>query len=168
MVRKMIRLKRSFSLLDSRLPANLIIALITICLVSCFSAREDRSRLAEVERLWSTFPLYEGMVEVDTSRQSGFGKAHVSKTFQCKAPYETVKAFYIDKLGSRGWKITEEKELKNWQGRVIGRLLTLSRDHYEITIENDEVASDADANYGVGIGWALTLPPNSPPAQKER
>src|SRR5262245_26584426 len=103
---------------------TVVIALLGVSLASCFSVKDDQAHLDEVKRLWSNFPLYEGMVEISSSQQSGFGKAYISKTFLCRAPYKAVKTFYVENLGHTGWQLRNEKDLKNWQGQVIGQQLT--------------------------------------------
>lgn len=150
----MLKSDPSFFSLCRKVNAAVVIVIMSISLLGCFSMENDRARLAEVKSLWSSFPLYEGMVEIRSSEQSGFGKAFISKTFLCRAPYEAVKEFYLSKLRDTGWRLSEEKDLKNWRGQLTGKHLAFFKDGYEITIENDDVTSNGEWNYGIGIGWA--------------
>jgi hypothetical protein len=130
---------------------SLFFCLITI---SCFSPTQDRARLDEVKRIWTTIPLYPGMVEVDNSQTSGFGKAYISRGFRCKASYEDVKRFYLERLQQHGWNFVGERHLKDWEQDLGGRELKFRREGYEVTIEYAGERADSGWNYGIGIGWS--------------
>lgn len=127
--------------------------LLFLTTVSCFSPAQDRARLNEVNRIWTAFPLYPGMVEVDHSKASGFGKAYISKGFRCKATYDDVKRFYLERLPQDGWQLVSERKLKGWERDLGGRELKFRRGDYEVTIEYAGEGANYGWDYGIGIGW---------------
>ena len=93
------------------------------------------------------------MVEVNSATISSTGKAYVSKTFRSRASSDDVKRFYLERLSQNGWKIVDERQLKNWGRDVGGRELKFRRGDYEVTIEIAGEKSDYGWDYGIGIGW---------------
>src|SRR5712664_757384 len=95
--------------------SRVLLTPLFFCLVtvSCFSPAQDRARLDEVKRIWTAFPMYPGMLEVNNSTASGFGKAFINRNFRCKATYDDVKSFYLEHLTKDGWQLTNERELKD-------------------------------------------------------
>lgn len=139
--------------MNCRSSCKLLALLLSLMIVSCFSPAQDRARLMEVNRIWSAFPLYVGMVEVNNSTASGFGKAYVSKTFRCKATYDDVKRFYVEHLSQDGWQLVGERQRKDWERDLGGRELEFRRGDYKVTIEYAGEKSDYEWDYGIGIGW---------------
>jgi hypothetical protein len=135
-----------------RLSSGLVVLLFSLITISCFSSAQDRARLDEVKRIWTAFPLYPQMQEVDTSTGSGFGKAFISRTFRCKTSYEVVKGFYLERLGEDGWQFAGERQLKDWGRDVGGRELKFRRGEYEATIDYAGEKADYGWDYGIGIG----------------
>ena len=136
-----------------RIGPKFVVLLISLTMVGCFSSAQDQQRLTEVKRIWSTFPLYPGMVEVDSSTSSGFGKAFISRGFRNRTNYDDVKRFYIERLTKDGWHLTEERSLKDWDRDLGGRELTFRRGDYEASIEYAGEMADYGWDYGIGIGW---------------
>ena len=135
-----------------RLSSGCIALLLSLIVVSCFSSAQDKSRLDEVKRIWSVFPLYPQMEEIDSSTASGFGKAYISKSFRCKASYDDVKRFYLQRLTEDGWQFLNERQLKDWERYTGGRELKFRRADYEVTIEYAGEKADYGWDYGIGIG----------------
>jgi hypothetical protein len=129
-----------------------MVLLLSLIVVSCFSSAQDKMRLDEVKRIWSVFPLYPRMEEINSSIAAGIGKAFISKTFRCKTSYEDVKRFYLERLTKDGWHFVSERQLKDWQRDVGGRELKFHRADYEVTIEYAGEKADYGWDYGIGIG----------------
>lgn len=100
-----------------------------------------------------SFPLYPGMLEVDNSTASGFGKAYISRGFRCKASYDDVKRFYLERLTKDGWQLSSERPLKEWGHDLGGWELEFRRGDYEATIDYAGERADYEWDYGIGIGW---------------
>jgi hypothetical protein len=139
--------------MPSRLGTWLVV--LFLCLfVSCFSTSQDRARLDEVNRIWTAFPLYPGMQQVDSFKSSGLGKAYVSRGFRSEATYDEVKRFYFERLNKDGWRFASERNLKDWERDFGGRELKFRRGDYEVTIEYTGERADYGWEYGIGIGWS--------------
>lgn len=147
------RSERPFTKMALRLSSGLMVLLFSLMIVSCFSSAKDRARLAEVKRIWTAFPLYPGMQQVDNSTASGFGKASIGKNFRSKASFDGVKQFYLERLSQDGWKLTRERQLKDWGRDLGGRELKFRRGEYDITIEYAGERADYGWDYGISIGW---------------
>lgn len=139
--------------MSSRLITWSMVLFFCLTIVSCFLPAQDRARLEEINRIWSAFPLYTGMVEANNSTASGFGKAFVSKSFRCKASYEDVKRFYVERLSQDRWQLAGERQLKDWNRDLGGRELKFRRGDYVVTIEYAGEKADHGWDYGIGIGW---------------
>jgi hypothetical protein len=120
---------------------------------ACFSPAKDKARLNEVKQIWAAFPIFPGMVEVNTFEASGFGKAFISKQFKSNASYADVRQFYVDRLTKTGWELARERNLKDWTEDLGGRQLTFSKREHEITIEFAGERAEKGWEYGIGIGW---------------
>jgi hypothetical protein len=137
-----------------RLSSALIVLVFSLMIGSCFSSAQDRARLDEVKRIWTTFPLFPEMQEVANSTASGFGKASIGRSFRCKARYDDVKRFYLERLGQDGWQLVKERQLKDWEHDLGGRELKFRKGEYEVTIEFAGERADYGWDYGINIGWA--------------
>ena len=136
-----------------RISSKLAVLLVSLTMAGCFSLGQDSERLKEVKRIWTAFPIYPGMVEVNSSTASGFGKAYISKSFQCNASYEDVKRFYVERMSQAGWKLSGERHLKDWEVDVGGRELQFRKDSYQVTLDYAGERADYGWNYAIGIGW---------------
>ena len=136
-----------------RLCVGLIVLLFSLNVLSCFSSAQDKARLDEVNRIWTAFPLYPQMEEINSSTTSGIGKAFISRTFRCKASYDDVKRFYLERLTKDGWQLVGERQLKDWERDLGGRELKFRRGDYGATIEYAGEKADNGWDYGIGIGW---------------
>ena len=137
----------------SILRSRLKLLLLPLLIASCFSPAQDKARLEEVKGIWAAFPLYPGMVEVNNSTSSGFGKAFMSKSFRSGAGYDDVKRFYLERLGQDGWSFSGERNLKGITSDLGGREMKFHRGDYEVTIEYATEKADYGWQYGIGIGW---------------
>jgi hypothetical protein len=131
-----------------------MVLVFSLMIGSCFSPAQDRARLDEVKRIWTIFPLFPGMQQVASSTAAGFGKASISRSFRCKAGYDDVKRFYLERLGQDGWQLAEERQLKNWEQDLGGQQLTFRKGEYEVAIEFAGEQADYGWDYGIYIGWA--------------
>jgi hypothetical protein len=136
-----------------RLSSGLIgLLFLSLIAVSCFSSAQDRRRLDEVKKIWTAFPLYPGMQELNSSTASGFGKAYINRNFRCKTSYDVIKRFYLERLVQDGWQFASERELKDWGLDIGGRELKFNRGEYEATIDYAGAKADYGWDYGIGIG----------------
>ena len=121
--------------------------------VGCFSPKEDAAKLEETKKIWTAFPIYPGMRESYSSTTSGFGKVLISKHFQSKARYEEVRRFYLDRLTQDGWKLSSEKQLKDWGSDFGGQELHFRKADFHIAIEYAGERADYGWDYGISAGW---------------
>jgi len=127
---------------------------MTLATSSCFfSPKEDRAKLEETKNIWATFPLHPAMQENYSSTQSGFGKAYISKHFRCNESYDNMRAFFVERLTQNGWKLVNERHLKNWGKDVGGNELEFQKADFKINIEFAGEKSDYGWDYGITIGW---------------
>ena len=125
-------------------------------LVSLYETKgpnSDGSKIAEIENLWSTLPLYSGMTEVNNSRSSSGRKAHLSRSFKSDSPYEEMRRLYVGKLIEQGWQFVKERQLSDWGRDKGGRELEFRRGEYQLSIEYAGGSPDQDWNYAIGIYW---------------
>ena len=130
-------------------------ACLFVCLMSvgCFSSKEDAAKLDETKKIWTALPIYPGMQESYSSTTSGFGKALISKHFQSKAGYEEVRRFYLDRLTQNGWKLSGEKQIKDWGRDFGGHELYFRKGDFHIAIEYAGERADYGWDYGISAGW---------------
>lgn len=134
--------------------SKLMLLLFALALVSCFSPAQDRTRINEVKQIWTTIPLYPGMIEVDSSSASGFDKAYISKGFKSPADYEDVKRFYVERLTKEGWQFSKERKLKAFWDGLSGEIeVEFRRGDYDLTIDYAPEDKKFGWNYGITISW---------------
>lgn len=113
----------------------------------------SQSKLNEIKSIWKGLPPYPGMVEVDESTISGFGKAYVGKKFRSAASYEDVRRFYSERLPGVGWQIVSDRPLKDWGRDLGGQLLEFRRGEYDISIQYSGQKADYGWEYGISVAW---------------
>ena len=145
-------------MITNRLFLTVVLVVVTVSTpIGCkhFSPNKNDAKLKEVERLSASLPTYPGFQELgggNTYSKSMLASIH--KHYKSNAGYDDVKAFYSTKLMSTGWKLTEERNLKNWTRDYGGRELTFGQGQYWVSIEySGDQAIDPDWNYGIGVGW---------------
>jgi hypothetical protein len=143
---------------NSRYSLTAVLVVVTVSpLISCkqFSPNKNDAKLQEVERLSADLPKYPGFQAL--SGGNTFSKpmlASIHKHYKSDAGYDDVKAFYSTKLMPAGWKLKEERNLKDWWRDYGGRELTFEKGEYSVVIEyRGDKAIDPDWNYAIGIGW---------------
>ena len=143
---------------NSRYFLTVVLVVATVStLIGCkhFSPNKNDAKLKEVEFLSAGLPTYPGFQELrggNTYSKSMLASIH--KHYKSDAGYDDVRAFYSTKLISAGWKLKEERNLKDWSRDYGGRELTFEKGEYSVTIEyRGGKAIDPDWNYAIGIGW---------------
>ncbi len=135
----------------------LLIALLT-CMVAgaCNTdgANRDDSKLREIERLWTGIPVYPGLVEVNRSSSSSGGEALVSRHYQSDAPFDEVRSFYVEQLGGQGWRLVDDREVKD-RGRIRGeRQVEFRRGEFYIDIRYSGARRDELGwTYAIDVEW---------------
>jgi hypothetical protein len=115
----------------------------------------DASKLKEVEGVWAALPVYPGMVEVDSSVSSDDDRVWVEKNYKSDASFSEVRRFYTETLARAGWRLTDEREVKD-RGRFRGeRLLEFRKDDFEIDVQ---YAGGRKAD----LGWDYSIDITSP------
>lgn len=130
--------------------------IIPICLLAIACGPLDptsRSKLEEIKIIWATLPLYHGMIEVNHSASSGFGRAFMSKSFRSEASYDEIKRFYSERLARVGWQLARERPLKDWNKDLGGQLIEFRNGEFGLSIEYAGQKADYGWNYGIGITW---------------
>jgi hypothetical protein len=120
---------------------------------------KNQARSDEVRTIWSTLPIYPGMVEVEGgSIMAGFDKAYISKHFKSPSRYQDVKTFYENDLNKKGWHLTNERELKTFSGELSGAMeIEFRKGEYELVIDYAPENMDYGWNYGISVGWFLRV-----------
>ena len=112
------------------------------------------SNLETLSACGASLPIYPGFQESGSSFYSKSMLAAVNKYYKSDAGYDDVKAFYSTQLGSAGWQLTKERNMKDWSRDYGGRELTFSQGEYSVVIEYwGDKAVDPDWNYAINVGW---------------
>ncbi len=101
---------------------RLLITLLTCVIAGACDSdgpNRDNSKLREIEQVWQTVPIYPGLVEVDQSSLSSGSEALVSKQYRSDASFGEVRRFYVEQLGGQGWRLVDDREVKD-RGRNRG------------------------------------------------
>ena len=124
---------------NSRYFLLLVLIVVTAsALLGCkhFSPNKNDVKLKEVERLSAGLPVYPGFQELrggNTYSKSMLASIHTH--YKSDAAYDDVRAFYSTKLMPAGWKLKEERNLKDWSRDYGGRELTFEKGEYLVVIE---------------------------------
>lgn len=131
-----------------------------IVLVSCLGVAScdrmdpvSQEKLNEIKTIWSTIPLYPGMIEVNHSASSGFRRAFMSRSFCSEASYNDIKRFYSDHLLRAGWQLVTERPLKDWEKDLGGQLLEFHKGEYHLSIQYSGQKADYGWQYGIAVRW---------------
>jgi hypothetical protein len=117
-----------------------------------FSPNRDDAKLKELRELASDTPTYPEFYEVAETSSSRDINAGIYKRYQALASYDNVKKFYSDILLTRGWMISEERDLKSLFGRREWKKLTFKKEDLSISIEYNG-GEDLQYNYSVSYSW---------------
>jgi len=129
--------------------------LLMLVSVGCWSAKEDRARLEEVNAIWTRLPVYPGLQEIASTTQSGFGKVFVSKKFRSNASYSDVKSFYVERLRQDGWEVISDRPLKDWAGGGPERhYIEFHRGDVFLSIEHAGQEAGYDWQYAIAVNWS--------------
>lgn len=129
----------------------LIVLLICWAASACQSNESniDPSKLQEIEQVWSTIPLYPGMVEVKRSSSAESG-VWVDKDFKSDAAFDDVRRFYMERLTQAGWQFVREQEVKD-RGRFKGeRLVEFRKGFYQLDVQYSGERKAA-------VGWDYSI-----------
>jgi hypothetical protein len=132
----------------------------TLLLLACAFAAScnqldpvSQSKLGEIKAIWETLPLYPGIVEVNHSASSGFGRAFMSKSFRSEASYNDIKSFYSEYLIRAGWQLVGERPLKDWNKDLGGQLLEFRKGEFYLSIQYAGKKADYGWDYAIGVSW---------------
>ena len=128
--------------------------LLSLLFSGCWSAKEDASKLEEVKSVWARLPSYPGMQETHSSTTSGYGKARISKSYRSDARYEDVRRFYVEHFERDGWKIVQDKQLKDWGSDFGGHEIRLRKADLQVAIEYTGERADYGWQYAIGVSWS--------------
>lgn len=127
---------------------------VSLLCSGCWSAKEDAAKLEEVKSVWARLPSYPGMQETHSQTTSGGGKAMISKTFRSDARYDDVRRFYVERLEPDGWKIYDDKQIKNWGSDFGGHEIRFRKSDLSIVIEYSGEKADFGWQYGIAVSWS--------------
>ncbi len=109
--------------------------------------------MAEVERLKSKFQAYPDFVQIPNNfRVASPHIAALSLSYKSDASPEDVKRFYIEKLGTDGWQLVDDRKLSDWGRDMGGHQLEFRKGEYQIAIEKGGRNND-DWDYGINFSW---------------
>jgi len=139
-----------------------IIAIILIFLLSTlmpdwrkqFSPNRDNAKLKELRELalhTPTYPEFEYVAETSGSRDINAG---TYTRYLSSASYDDVKRFYSDILMTKGWIISEERDLKSFLVTHEWKILTFKKEDLSISVEyrGADLISQ-QYNYSVSYSW---------------
>jgi len=126
---------------------------VLMCVYERGGPNSNGERFREIEKLWATIPPYPGMVDADISSNSAGRKAHISKYYSLKAPYDEVKRFYIKRFTEEGWAFVKERHLSDWGRNLGGRELDFQKGEYELGVTYAGEKADKGWDYAIGIYW---------------
>ncbi len=138
----------------SKLTRLLIALLICSVVQACSDNEANVHKLKEIEQLWTTVPIYPGMVEVSYSSPSE-GEMTIDRNYKSDAPFNEVRRFYTEKLTHAGWQVVGDTEVKD-RGRFRGeRLVEFRKGEYELDLQYaGQRKADFGWDYSIDITWA--------------
>jgi len=129
--------------------------LLTLLVNGCASIQPSPPppQMAEVERLKSKFQAYPDFVQIPNNfRVASPHIAALSLSYKSDASPEDVKRFYIEKLGTDGWQLVDDRKLSDWGRDMGGHQLEFRKGEYQIAIEKGGRNND-DWDYGINFSW---------------
>jgi hypothetical protein len=118
------------------------------------SPNRDDAKLKELRKLafdTPTYPEFDVVSETSGSRDIG---AHISERYRSSASYDNVKKFYSDVLLTKGWVISEERDLKSFLVTHEWKELIFKKDDISIVIEyRGRDSLSQQYNYSVSYSW---------------
>lgn len=121
------------------------------------SPNRDDVMLKKLRELAFDTPTYPGFYEVGETSGSRDINAGIYKRYRSSASYDDVKKFYSDVLLTRGWVISEERDLKSFLVKHEWKVIIFKKDDLSISIEykgGDSLMQQY--NYSVSYSWNQT------------
>jgi hypothetical protein len=142
-----------------RSPALLLIVVAVLIAVSLVATYRQRPPRSEQATKWSALggifaevPIYP---DFQATAPNAFSKdllASLGKSYNSRARYPEVRAFYIEKLGAMGWQLTQETNHKYWWRRPAEHQLTFHKGNYSVVIKyREHRTNDSDWNYAIEL-----------------
>lgn len=99
-------------------------------------------------------PVHPGIAEVDRSSSASGGEALVSRMYRSDAHFEDVRDFYAERLAGHGWRLVDDREVKD-RGRIRGeRQVEFRRGKFYIDIRYAGARRDEFGwTYAVDVEW---------------
>lgn len=93
-----------------RVSRNMKLAIVAVCVIVVFvfglrraSPNRDDQKLREVQTVAFSLPVFSGFREVESSTNSGYTSASVTRRFKCISNCDAVNQYYSEVLGTAGW-----------------------------------------------------------------
>jgi len=145
---------------ENRIGGVIIVILVFLLLVLMpdwskrLSPNRDDAKLKELQELAFSTPTYPEFYKVAETSGSRNINAGISKKYQSSASYDDVKKFYSDILITKGWIISEERDLKSFLVRHEWKELIFKKKDLSISIEyKGRDLSNQQYNYSVSYSW---------------
>ena len=117
------------------------------------SPNRDDLKLKEVKELFQQISVYQGSEEVDTSLTSKERIAQAGALYRSNASYQELRDFYVKSLASLGWRLEEERVVKDWWSDLGGRELTFRDGEYYVSVQYAGEKAEYGWNYSISVGW---------------
>ena len=138
-----------------RLHRDLRIVIVVACVIVAFyftlsrlSANRDGKKLQEIQAISSGLPVYSGLRELQSSTNSGYTSAMVTRRFNCVSDCVGVTEYYSQILTANGWTQSPSADLP--RGETLFRKGDLS-----ISLSRSQSARGYD--YAIDISWQSSL-----------
>lgn len=138
-----------------RLHRDLKILIVGVCVIvafifglSRFSPNRDGRKLQEVQAISSSLPVFSGLRELQSSTNSGYTSAMVTRRFKCVSDCAGVTEYYSQMLTANGWSRNPSENLP--RGETLFRKGELS-----ISLFRSESSQYYD--YAIDISWQSPL-----------
>lgn len=117
-------------------PRKIVVLVLIVLNICCGTALQpDVSKIEETRRVWKTIPIYPGMTELTENDVPANSAIVITKTYKSDQNFADVETFYARQLGSAGWRLLEESEIKD-RGRTRGEQLQgFTKDNYRLLVQ---------------------------------
>ncbi len=117
------------------------------------SPNRDDLKLKEVKEFFKRIPVYPGSEQVDTSLTSKERIAQAGALYRSNASYQELRDYYVKKLVSLGWRLEEERVVKDWWRDLGGRELRFRDGEYYVSVQYAGEKAEYGWNYSISVGW---------------
>lgn len=125
---------------------------VPVLCVGC-GPNSEGAKLAELEDLYRTIPVFQSFAETSVHRTSKGALATISKSYKSDAPYDEVKAFYTNELTKRSWEYSGERSIKDWGRDFGGHALPFQKNGYRLSIFYSGENPENTSRYAIEMVW---------------